>query len=108
MDTSTPWRPPTEKKTTELEVAGWRPLVIEYGFLNKSEMYYLVWNIQSMGFDFSIPLKTVYTNHGGDFKSHFILTLECFREDYLFWREKGFPSPESEARYAGVDDLIIC
>lgn len=82
---------PILDKTLELEVEGWEKLVIFYSVELVSNVSFLFWKIKGTEHIFRIPTRIVYENHGLNYGEHFSLTLKVFREDYLSWKNSGFP-----------------
>ncbi len=76
-------------KKTSLLLDGWYPLTISYGLYKISEKNYLLWQVYGVNHTFSIPLKIVMAEHGGNYKAHFEITLKKFKEDLLEWVKEG-------------------
>ena len=84
-------------KTIEVTPEGWiSPLYVEYTIGAKEEefsgnpSYY--WRVKGTQHTFIIPVSRLDYVSSGDYKTHFEDALETFREDYLSWKEQGFPA----------------
>lgn len=75
----------------DIEIDGWKPLKIKYGFFKISEQVYVIWQVLNTSHTFGVPINFMYSHHNGVFKDHFMETLKKFREDLLEWRSEGLP-----------------
>jgi len=90
MDNTFSINPKLDKSITIEQLEGWNPLVVLYSVEWTLTTSYLCWKVQGTEHIFRILCGLVYENHGLDYKSHFILTLQTFREDYLEWKKQEF------------------
>ncbi len=97
--------PRLDKKMT-LEPPGWKKLEVHYSNEIVSNTNYLCWKINETEHIFRIPTRIIYENHGINYKEHFLLTLNVFREDYLEWKKQEFPE-EWMLRYKKMYETII-
>jgi hypothetical protein len=86
-------------KTMEVNPQGWvTPLYVEYGSSNEeySGVYGAIpsyyWKVKGTQHTFVIPIIRIDFLSSGDYKKHFEEALNCFRNDYIDWKEKGFES----------------
>jgi len=94
------------KKTINLNVEGWKPLVIDYGLVQISKQSYLLWQIKNSDHLFNIPLSIVLQHHKGNYKEHFELALKKFREDLLVWIDDGLPEDYMKNYYKEFYGLL--
>ena len=81
---------PAFDKHADIHPNGWEKIRVTYSVEFFSGISYLSWKVFGTDHVFRIPSQIVYENHGLDYTSHFLKTLEVFRTDYLQWKEAEF------------------
>ena len=83
---------PSLGKTVDIEPIGWEKVKILYSVEIHAGVSYLCWKIQDTDQIFKIQATIVYEKHGLSYSDHFLVTLKTFREDFIQWKNEGFPT----------------
>lgn len=82
-------------KEINIQPKGWREITIEYGLkkYGVSNSLLFSWKVKGTDLIFSAPLSQVYEDCQGNYEEHFCKVLELFWQDYVTWKNQGFPEP---------------
>jgi len=84
-------------KTMEVNPSGWiSPLFVEYGITDDDAVQGIMsycWRVKGTQHTFVIPMLRLDFLSSGDYKKHFEIMLENFKDDYLEWKKQEFIIP---------------
>ncbi len=92
----------------DLEVPGWLPIKIEYGYDYFSTLLYFFWRIAGTNHTFKISYVDLMNETKGDYESHIKSFLQNFRLEYLGWLKGGLTEPwmrEYHEQYKNIVEL---
>jgi len=94
-------------KEIKVNPKGWvNPLIVQYAIDDKTEFPTYYWRVKGTLHTFKILVKRLDFISKGDFKSHFELVLEEFREEYLTWKQE-YPQLDWVLEYIKQFDTYI-
>lgn len=76
-------------KEIEINIAGWKKLVIQFGYIERNGILYLHWRIKNTAHIFTIQSQQI-NKLGATLEEHFKIALATFRTDYVSWFKNGF------------------
>jgi hypothetical protein len=77
-------------KTVEVNPVDWiSPLFVEYG-IDDSNLPMCRWRVKGTRHTFAIPVTRLDFISSGNYKKHFTIVLENFKDEYLEWKEQNF------------------
>ena len=77
----------------DLEIPGWLPIKIEYGYDYYSTVLYFFWRVAETNHTFKISYVDLMQNTAGDYETHIKNFLQDFRKEYLGWLRGGLTEP---------------
>jgi hypothetical protein len=107
MDVTLSIPDPKLDKSVEVHPKGWREVTILYSTEIHGGVSYLCWKVKDTEHVFRIHSTVIYEKHGLNYSDHFLVTLEVFREDFLEWKNQGFPEDWMKRYHRIFHTLIL-